>query len=576
MIAPARPPGRAPSLLRSGLLLLLLVPVALPLLRPGWIQSHEGLSYPMRLAQVARCWEDGLWSARWFPDLNNGQGYPFLSFYAPGLFFLAGLFHAAGASLALSLKLPVLLGAAAGAAGAYRLARLATGPPGAFVAAALFTYAPYHVRDLFIRGDLTEYVAAGVLPWSLFAVLRLRRRRAARDILFVAVTGALPILTHNILGLFTGGMMVVAALAATASAGAGERVRTAAAALVGGAGTLLLTAFFWAPALHEKQFVRIDAMTQGIYAVEENFVSALDLVARPAVPGIGQDLPMSFELGLPALVLLAVAALTLRKAPASARPVLALSGVAFLGGLLLATPLGAPVYRAVPLLRFVQFPWRFFVLVSLGAAVLGGAGLGAFLDRRRSTVRLTGAAVAVVMIVAAVRPILGPKPNGRIPGWAVDPAELARTRQTTTGVGEYQPVWVTEREAPRGFERGVKVVGEGRARGTGRRAGRYDFTVEAAAPVTVILRDVYFPGWEATANGASLVLGPLPGPGLIRFELPSGTHQIRARLEPTSLRRDARRVSAAAAALALIALGGTALPVGRPRRPRASPGGPHG
>jgi len=545
--------------------------VALPLLRPGWIQSHEGLSYPMRLVEVARCWEDGLWSARWFPDLNNGQGYPFLGFYAPGFFLLAGLFHVAGASLPLSLKLPVLLGAAAGATGVYRLTRTATGRPGAFVAAALSTYAPYHVRDLFIRGDLTEYLAAGLLPWSLFAVLRLRRRRRMSDVVLVAFAGALPILTHNVLGLFTGGMMVVAAAAAVAGAGAGKRVRTGLAALAGGAGTLLLTAFFWMPALHEKQFVHIDAMTEGIYSVESNFVYARDLVARPAVPDIGQDLPMSFELGWPTVVLLLVAVLTLRRAPASARPTLAVGVVALLGGLVLATPLGAPIYRAVPLLRFVQFPWRFFVLISLGAAVLGGAGLGTWLDRRGRAVRIGGAALAVAAIVAAVWPILGPKPNGRIPPWAIDPAELAKTRQTTTGVGEYQPVWVTERETPRGFERGVKILGEGRASGPGRRTGRYDFTVDADAPVAVVLRDVYFPGWEATANGKPLALEPLPGPGLLRFELPAGTHDIRVRLEPTPVRRGARRASAAALFLALIALGVPAL---RHRRATGSPAPP--
>ena len=106
-----RPGARSAALRQAGILALVLVPFAAALLRPGWIQTHEGLSYPMRLVEVARCWADGHWSARWFPDFYAGQGFPFLSFYAPLFFVLAGLGHAAGASLPLALKLPVLLGA---------------------------------------------------------------------------------------------------------------------------------------------------------------------------------------------------------------------------------------------------------------------------------------------------------------------------------------------------------------------------------------------------------------------------------------------------------------------------------
>ena len=53
-----RPTGAA--LLRAGLVLLLTLPLVVPLLRPGWIQSHEGLSYPIRQVEVARAWAEDL------------------------------------------------------------------------------------------------------------------------------------------------------------------------------------------------------------------------------------------------------------------------------------------------------------------------------------------------------------------------------------------------------------------------------------------------------------------------------------------------------------------------------------
>jgi hypothetical protein len=551
--------ARQNSLLRSAALVLLTLPLAIPLLRPGWFPSHEGLSYPIRLMEVARCWADGYYSARWFPDLNNGQGYPFLSFYAPLLFYLAGLFHSLGASLELSLKLCVILGAVLGAAGAYRIARLATSAPGAIVAAALYTYAPYHVRDVFMRGALAEYMALGFLPWSLFAVLRLRTKRRARDILFVAVAGGLPILTHNILGLFAGGMMLITA--GLVVWGSRERTSTALAALAGGAGALLLTLFFWLPALYERRWVQIESMVEGYYDVMRHFIGVLDLVGPGEAPGLGQDLPMTFELGYPALLMLAFAPLALwrlRRAAARTRIALAAATACVLVGLLLSTALGTPVYRALPLLRFVQFPWRFLAVLTLGTALLGGIGFGFFLDRFSSRTRAIGTLAAIALAIAMVIPILGPKPNAPIPSWAIDPDHLSTVRLTASGV-EYLPIWMTERQTPRGYESGVKILGQGAVEAVDRRTGRYDFVLDATDSVTVVLRDVYYPGWSGTADGAPLELQPRAGSGNIEFRMPPGRHEIRVRLDPSPLRRASQWISLAALLAGILFVAGASL-----------------
>ena len=299
------------AMVRAFALALLTLPFLVPLLRPGWVQSHEGLSYPVRQVELLRCWQDGLWSARWFPDLNYGQGYPFLCFYAPLVFFTAGLGQLAGATPDAALKIPLVLSILAGAAGAYRIARLGTGPAGAFVAAALFTYAPYRVRDVFIRGDVAEFLAMGLLPWALWAVLRLREDPRAGRVPAVALAGAAAILSHNILGMLTGIAMAGSAAVVSARAPAGRRLRTGLVAAAGGAGALLLTAFFWLPALHERQFVRIDVLTSGPFDLSRWFVAPLDFFARGKFPGISQELPMSFELGWATLLALGIGAVSL-------------------------------------------------------------------------------------------------------------------------------------------------------------------------------------------------------------------------------------------------------------------------
>jgi hypothetical protein len=366
------------------------------------------------------------------------------------------------------------------------------------------------------------------------------------------VLGALPVLAHNIVALFAGGMMVVAAAAAIAVSP--RKPATAAAAALAGAGTLALSAFFWLPALYERRWVRIDAMTEGIYDVERNFLSIQDLFASPAVPGIGQQLPMSFELGWPALAALVFVPFAVRGASGMRAALLALGVAAVLVGVAMALPAGAAIYDAVPLLRFVQFPWRFLVLVTLGLGVLGGAGLGAFLAGRAPRVRAAVSGGAAILAVVAVSPLLGPKPHGEIPPWSVDPDELARGRQTATGVGEYQPRWAGEAPPLREFDRGIRAPEGARIEGEGRGVGRYDFVVESAGPATILLRDVYYPGWTAVAGGREVPVRPHPENGHLELEVGPGRQEVHVRLHATPLRRAARSVSAAAAVAALVTI----------------------
>ena len=554
---PAAAPGRLDSPhLRAAALFLLTVPILLPILDPGWIQSHEGLSYPIRQVEVLECWEQGLLSARWFPDLNYGQGYPFLSFYAPLGFFLAGLGQLAGFDLDLACKVPLIVSILVGVAGAYRLVRRFASPGAAFVATALFSYAPYRLRDIFIRGDVAEFLAMGFLPWALWAVLRLQEKRRPRDLLLVVLFGGAAILSHNILGMLTGLSMAVTGAFVFFGAPAADRFRAGFAALAAGVGTLIATAFFWVSALYEKQFVQIDDMTEGNYALDRWFVSPLDFFARGKYPGQSQELPMTYEVGWPTLVLAAIGlglwlagrrAATDRGTSADAprfRATLAVGLALFLGGVFMTTAAARPVYSLFPLLEFVQFPWRFLSLVAIGGAVVGGWGASLLLDRLEvPRVRRAVAAGLVAAAIVWAMPLLGPKPNTPLPPWAVSPEEMRKTQNTTT-IGEYLPLQVEERKRPRGFTEGLKFDDElGAATNVVRRAGAYDFSFTASAPLTVTLLDVYFPGWTAWRDGEEIALQAASPSGNLQLELPAGTHELRVRLEPTPVRAAARTTS---------------------------------
>lgn len=561
--------------IRSLGLVVLTLPIVIPLLRPGWIQSHEGLSYPIRLVEVLECWNDGLLSARWFPDLNHGQGYPFLSFYAPLLFWAAGLFARIGFDLATALKLVTAGGVLAAAFGVDALVResfwrptenssrspdgVAHGVPprpssnghlAGFLAAALFTYAPYAVRDIFIRGDLAESLALGLLPFALWGLFRLRRTTGTRAIGISALLGAFPLLAHNIMGLFTGALLAVfgAVLLLTH-----RPFRPLVPRLVAsGLGTLALSAFFWLPALLEKRHVQIDVMTEGDFDVLSHFVSLPQLLGRGEFPGIGQGLPMTFEIGWVGLAGVVVALACAPRLWSRHRAMTLLGAFLFFAGVSRTMEISRPVYEAVALLQYVQFPWRFLSLVALGAAILGGLGIDALLHRLQTSSRFVAAAIVTVAAIAFVAPLLGPKSNFTLPAWAVSPEDLTKSRDTTTK-GEYLPKGVVAIDVPRGFTEGVKPPAASTLHQAKRRAGRITASLEASAAGHLEIQDVYFPGWTATVNGRPQPIQVAHPSGRMLVPVEIGSNEIEVRLQGTPLRKLTLGVSVVFACVVLLA-----------------------
>jgi hypothetical protein len=150
------------------------------------------------------------WYPRWLSDLYLGYGYPLLNFYAPGLYYLGAGLHKLGLSIFQSLQVAGLIGITAGAGGALALAWALFGRrDAALLAAGAYLLAPYpFFTNLYVRGDVPEALALGVLPWLLRAAWGAwwgdRRWCAA-----LAGLTAVLVLTHNVTALF--GLTLLAA-----------------------------------------------------------------------------------------------------------------------------------------------------------------------------------------------------------------------------------------------------------------------------------------------------------------------------------------------------------------------------
>jgi hypothetical protein len=205
--SPARPWQGFLTSVRSihwiGLTLLLLsLLAALPLWNgPGIVNTRGGGDSPFlffRLHQVMANLHEGVFPVRWMPDAAYGLGYPFFNFYASLPYYFAAGFNAIGFDLLTSIKIVQTLGFVFAGFALYGWAqRHFTSRWAAWLAAVAYVYAPFHLVNVYVRGDsLSEFYAFLFYPLILWSVDRLFDSPRNWPLLALSYGGL--ILTHNV------------------------------------------------------------------------------------------------------------------------------------------------------------------------------------------------------------------------------------------------------------------------------------------------------------------------------------------------------------------------------------------
>ncbi|MFZ1396577.1 MAG: hypothetical protein WAS33_06760 [Candidatus Promineifilaceae bacterium] len=188
--------------------LLIALAAAWPeLSQPGLLNTRGGGDSPFllqRLHQLETAVLDNHFPVRWMPDANYGFGYPFYNFYAPLSIYITFLFRLLGFSFVRAIHLSHLLGYLVAAGGSFALARRWFGRsrPGSewagLLAAAAYTVAPFHLVNVYVRGDsLAEFWAMAFYPLVILAADGLVGGGRRQVALFALAYAAL-ILSHNI------------------------------------------------------------------------------------------------------------------------------------------------------------------------------------------------------------------------------------------------------------------------------------------------------------------------------------------------------------------------------------------
>lgn len=391
---------RAPNLQlfhRLPLLLALILPVfaAAPLLYPGYVQTHAGFVAVWNVADLRHSL--GQWP--WLPHI----AISFDPLRSDGLlpYYLAALLPLAPA---VAVKLALGLAWLLGSVGMFLWLRDWLDQPGALIAGLVYTYLPYRIAAVYVRGAWGEALFWGLLPWALWATIafvpqlapfRVRqpaiRSFAQSPLVFPAAIGLWALLGLSHLGLtaWALGLVLVFALALYP----GRALLPGLAALSGTAAAAALT-------LSQARPVAPVAAPAGHLLYPFQLFSAY-WGFGPSRPGWNDGLSLQIGFAALGLAALSVTLWSRRQTVAwqtgrlDRRLLFFLAAPLFLS--LLQLTLAGPLWR----LPFgpaytLAYPWQLLGLVGLCLAVLAGATL--WLDEQLAQPVLFSAIVLLVVL----------------------------------------------------------------------------------------------------------------------------------------------------------------------------------
>ncbi len=523
-----------------------LLPFIAYFLTPLAPHTHDSPVHYARIAAYYKALSAGQILPRWAGELNYGYGMPLFNFIYHVPYLVTSLILFLGAGLVTAFKLALTLSFVLSGVFSYMFGlRFFGSRTRAYVFFLLYQFAPFHLIDLAVRGDIAEGYALAFLPLVLFAIVRgFDRPGKTFPVIGTAAASAFLIISHNAISLVFFGIAFL--FSAVFAPDMRRRLSSVSGLMTG----LLLSAFYWVPALLERKYTYGDLFMKDMYKdhfapLVNFFIPNVTNDARLLTGGIG----VFFGLLQTAALLAAVWYLMRKRVPKSDIRTVTFGLFLTAAAVFIMQPVSRFVWSAIPILRMFQFPWRLLNVTVFSLALLGAA-----LPLAKRLSRFAAAAVfllTVVPVLVYFRPPLGFDRINEAYYWDYP--------LNTTYFGETDVIWSA---GPAGSypDKRIEII-DGTATVTDVSVGHsvHTFTVESSGSARIVDRTQYFPGWRVY-NGTAKVPVEFQDQnwrGLITFELPPGKHRIRVAWEASKVRRVAESVT-------VLALIGVAAVIGIP------------
>lgn len=511
-------------------MLLLLIPSFNRLIHKGFFPTQDYI-YVARIYEMDKSLKDGQFPVRWVPDLRYGE--PLFNFYAPLPYYFGSLVHTFGIGFLDTAKILYALGFVFSFFAMYFLGKELWGKTGGLISAFVYLYAPYRALDVYVRGDLSEGWVFIFFPLMFLGALKLSEKVNGKNIALLALSSAGLFYTHNVMTMLIAPFFIFWIIYLVLTKKKFKLTYPLILASLLGVG---IAASFLLPAFFEKSFIQTQHLTDGYFDFRAHFVETRQFFSTfwgyGASTWLGED-GMSFQLGTIQWVILgAIIVLSFIKRRSFIKDkTIYLIGFLFLSSLFslfLQHNKSTFIWLKIPILQFVQFPWRFMAISTFLAAILAGS-LSYFLPKFKYVI-LTFLAICLIAV----------NYNYFRPDFYYDDSIDAHY---TTEVfakddkmpKDYLPVWVKVRSDEK-ISIPVFLEGEGEVSNYQSRSNSATFDLSVKKDSVIEVPVTYFPGWSARLNGEKVKLNDPTELGLITFPVKSGQYKVSVHFDNTPLR----------------------------------------
>lgn len=488
----------------------------------GFMYSHDSLWHVERLQDMYSL-VGKKFPVRWSPTLDHGYGVPLFNFTYPAPYYLGAGFMSLGLGPIKTYDLLLVSFYILGGIGVYLLGRKR--PWIGLVAALLYLATPYQFLDIFVRGALGEVVALGLIPWVFLSFEQISSSGKLRW--FSSLPFAFLLLSHNFYAYLIGALLLFLII---------TLYRHKRQLIYSFLFSLALSAFFLLPAFFEKSYLLFSQSDHLGY--RDHFVSLSQLIYSKwsylgSLPGNNPQ-EMSFRLGLANLVIF-LASFFLVVFLGFKRKLPQRLGILFIITIICIFLMTSPsdfLWRFIPLLSSIQFPWRFLGLLTILFPLL-------YLELAEHSFRSHKAKLFILISVCLLSLAIYNSRNYSRPVKWLTPEEFMTFHyeyagQTTTAKrSEIVPRWAPVERYNSSL---APEINGGELTNYINDPLNVSFSVNTSESGETTIERNYFPSWVGEIDGQKTVLTPT-STGEISLPIISGQHSYRVYLASTIIEK---------------------------------------
>lgn len=518
--------------------LLITLSLLWPLFAGDYFTHHDDVQV-IRIYEMDKCFKDHQIPCRWVPDLGGMYGYPLFNYYAPLPYYVGEFAYLSTGSLLFAAKFIFALSFIGAYVFMYLLGAKLWGKMGGSLSAIFYALAPYHALNFYVRGAMGEMWALMLFPAVFWAAVKLEEKSNIINLLLFGGLLASLITSHNLSVMIFSPLILIWIIILSFRRKNSRFLWLTVSSVVL---ALLLSAFYLLPVLVEKNLAHLETMVGGYFSYTEHFKGFKKLLVERSwqygssireVSG-GEKDGMSYQVGWIHLLgwllaLFAAKALWNKKRWLSLTIIFSSLVIAL--SIYMINPRSEFIWKSIDSLKYLQFPWRFLLLVIFFISLIPGS---IFLVnfKRKNLAWMLLILTVVVLNFSYFRPekFIQTNDDKLLSGKDWD-------KQIKRSIFDYLPIYAKEPPAELATQRYQVLTGDSRIYNFKEGTDWITFNAETRSHTIIRLSQYYFPNWKVYIDGQETKVEYKDNSlGLMTIILGKGNHQVLARLEDTPIR----------------------------------------